>query len=284
MVDNMGSEKYTIDSLKVKKYGIVRNLNYLKENLIICFKSLSEYKLNLFNSIFEQLIFYFILIIFGKVLISNFGDLIGWSFIDYLLFLIIVDLSTTFTGIFVWDASVQKAIKTGSLNNFLFRPINRIIGFQFHHLNYSGLVDSIMNFIFLFIIVFYYGIVLSNILFGILIFILICFHTIAIDFFIRSLSFISFGLAQTCLDLLLLGSYDISKKFPFGFFEKMKFRFIVFIFSQFFIGSLLIPILLNKEIWNFWLQIYLLVGMFVVFFVCGVLLWRYGLKNYQAFG
>ena len=130
MVDNMGSEKYTIDSLKVKKYGIVRNLNYLKENLIICFKSLSEYKLNLFNSIFEQLIFYFILIIFGKVLISNFGDLIGWSFIDYLLFLIIVDLSTTFTGIFVWDASVQKAIKTGSLNNFLFRPINRIIGFQ----------------------------------------------------------------------------------------------------------------------------------------------------------
>lgn len=284
MVDNMGSEKYTIDSLKVKKYGIVRNLNYLKENLIICFKSLSEYKLNLFNSIFEQLIFYFILIIFGKVLISNFGDLIGWSFIDYLLFLIIVDLSTTFTGIFVWDASVQKAIKTGSLNNFLFRPINRIIGFQFHHLNYSGLVDSIMNFIFLFIIVFYYGIVLSNILFGILIFILICFHTIAIDFFIRSLSFISFGLAQTCLDLLLLGSYDISKKFPFGFFEKMKFRFIVFIFSQFFIGSLLIPILLNKEIWNFWLQFYLLVGMFVVFFVCGVLLWRYGLKNYQAFG
>lgn len=71
---------------KKYNYGIVHYWNYFKASFRVSFLSMTEYKVNFYNSVLVQLFFISIPLLFGYVLIGFIGDSIGWNFTDYLIF------------------------------------------------------------------------------------------------------------------------------------------------------------------------------------------------------
>jgi ABC-type uncharacterized transport system permease subunit len=71
----------------VKPFGIVCYSDFLKENIILMFKYLGEYKASFYSVLFEQFIYLFVNLLLFSILFNNFTDVVGWSFKEFILFL-----------------------------------------------------------------------------------------------------------------------------------------------------------------------------------------------------
>jgi hypothetical protein len=133
------------------------------------------------------------------------------------------------------------------------------------------------------IVIIYFEIVLYNLFFGFLIFLLILFFLFVLDIFIRAISFFNFGLSDSLFGLYKDGC-QTGDKYPFGFFDGMKYKTFILFFPTFFVSSLLVPFVRGYDIWNFNFQLYLLVGLICFFSFGTYLLWKFGLHFYEALG
>ena len=149
-----------------KQFGWKRNFEYIKANLIIMWKNLIEYKANLYGSIAEQLLFFSVQFMFLFVFYTSFGDVIGWDLMDYVLFIILVDLIACFTGLFLWKNPLGSVITTGGLNQYLVRPSNIFIKYYFSSINSSAMFYVISDILLLSISIFYIGYDLFAILYS----------------------------------------------------------------------------------------------------------------------
>lgn len=79
--------------------SIQQYFNFFLQTFIIAFKSLIEFKTNLINVILIHIFQIISIFIFGYVFINSIGDVIGWRFYEYLLFILSLNISFSLIAI-----------------------------------------------------------------------------------------------------------------------------------------------------------------------------------------
>ena len=161
--------------LKIKNFGLVRHLDFLKENILIMFKLVTEFKTNFYSIVLERTVYLFVNILLFSILFNNFGSVIGWEFSDFILFLLLVDFFAVLLGIVTWKSWIRYEITLGGFNSSITKPIN-IFWFNYiHTLSYYCLLYTILTFFISIVFILYFNIVFMNIFLGISLFLLIIF-------------------------------------------------------------------------------------------------------------
>ncbi|MCA9460102.1 MAG: ABC-2 family transporter protein [Nanoarchaeota archaeon] len=269
---------------EIKSFTWKRNLDYIKENLYILKKRTIEYKTNTYISLFEQFWYYLIYFLFFYVLAENFSLVVSWNLGDFIIFALLIDFIHVFAGLFMWKEKFHLTMLNGNLNNYLIRPIKPKLAYYYSNLSVGALIFMLTNIIVFPFVIYYFKIELNNLFLSFIIFLLILLVYILSYFFSRSINFFSFGLASFFETIREIGNITIGKNYPFSFFEKFNFNFLLLGFPIFFTSSLLIPLLRSYEIIHFEFQIKVLFSLIFFFATSGYLLWHYGLKKYEAFG
>ena len=261
-----------------------RELNYIKTGMFLTWKKMLEYKANTYSAILAQIIYFVSQFLVLFVISSNFGDVIGWSFLDFVFYLLLFDFVETIAGFFIWGRSDLKSmIVKGELNCYINRPLNKFICFNASIFSAGGTIMLFITSIFLVFFILFFNVELYNILFGIFIaFLIIIFH-IVLRKFVESINFFNFGVSYFLRETVYR-SQRIFTNYPAKFFQGGFFRIIFMIIPLFFVSSLLLPVLRNKEVWNLNLQIFILVSLIIVFGFGIFIFWKFGLKKYEAYG
>jgi len=124
---------------------------------------------------------------------------------------------------------------------------------------------------------------LVNVSLGLFLYLLLYIFLIILSEFIKSLDWILIGFSKG-ISKPFRSIEEALKTYPGKFFEDFKFRFILFFSPLYFVATLVVPVFRGINVVNFWFQIF---GILVFSFIFGFLTffsWRYGLKNYEAFG
>ncbi len=257
---------------------------YLKENIIITWKTLIEFKYNLAFSIIEHTIYILTHIFLFFLLINNFGDIIGWNMHDFFIFFIMTEITYIIAGLFIWKDTLNLYIVRGDLNTFLFRPQNPYIAFFYSSLNNYAFLLLIIDSIYYTTAILLLNIELYNLLLSSLVFILITILYIVNIEMIRSFDFLAKNIVDTALWSPFIGVNELLKKFPYDFFQTSFFKYVILIIPNVLVASLLLPLLRGHDIFNPILQIIILLSLIFSYTIIIKLNWRYGLKRYEAFG
>ena len=263
--------------LKIKNFGLVRHLDFLKENILIMFKLVTEFKTNFYSIVLERTVYLFVNILLFSILFNNFGSVIGWEFSDFILFLLLVDFFAVLLGIVTWKSWIRYEITLGGFNSSITKPIN-IFWFNYiHTLSYYGLLYTILTFFISIVFILYFNIVFMNIFLGISLFLLIGFFWLSISEFFRSLDWIMIGLSGISWTPFRNLNQGF-KNFPSPFFKNFEFKFLFFLFPNFLIAYLLLPILKGDTVINLMNYVWFLVIGSIVLITCTSIVWRYGLS------
>ena len=265
--------------------NIRKYLNFLKENLIISFKTLIEYKADFYSILISNLIEIIIMFSFFSIIITNFSNIFEWTIIDFILYYLLFKVITSIAGIFLWQQTLFIEITKGNFNLLLTKPIN--IFWIFHLKNIPGIAffEIILNLSLFTIVLYYFNLIISTsqmIIFSSLT-VLTIFFFLFFYLFIFSLDFIHLGLGDSLFNPVNKIVYFFLK-YPSIFFKSFKYNSLLFLIPTFFIGSLLIPSLRNYQIYFFYEQIIFLIIINLLLIFLTYRNWKKGIKNYQAFG
>lgn len=266
--------------MSIKQY-----FNYFIENFIIAHKRLVEFKVNLFNVLFVHIMQIFGFLIFGFVLISNFGDIIGWKIEDYMVFITISTIGYYFFAHnFIAFKYLHKKIVNGELNMFLFRPLNPLLQYILKT-DFSVNVFILNSILYLSILEFYFDYEILKIIIIIPLLIFIGIVNLIVYFLLESVSFFSLELGRT-LRLFIEGTIDRKFLFfyPANFFENSIYLMIVSIFPFAMYSLLIMPLLQGKE--NLYLETQITILLVILIFGTMALhfMWKKGLEKYEAYG
>lgn len=270
--------------IRNKPFGIRRDLDYFRENIIIAWKTLLEYKLNFLFGFIEHLLYILSHLFLFFVLIENFGSELGWDMYDFFIFFVLTEISYIIAGFFIWKDWLYIYLKNGDFNTFLFRPQNPYIAFIFSMLNEYAILLLIIDVFLYSAIIFYFQIELVNLALGSIIFFLITILYITNIEMIRSFDFIAKNIVPTTLWPAFINVNEMFKKFPYNFFQTSFLKYIILFIPNVLVASLLMPILRGKEIFLPSIQISLIISLIFIYIIIIKIIWRYGLKRYEAFG
>ncbi len=257
-----------------------KNINYLNESFKILFKTMKEYRANVYSAVIT-LIFYLIVEVgFFFILYANFGDVIGWSLEDFIIFNLLLNFCNYFVGIFIWTRPLSLEILDGKLNQFLIRPMGVFFQEYTYRLQSNAFLGSIFYFLGLVITFTYFNISVNF-------FLLISLILIVGIYFAYWIFTESFALLKDKLDLAiqqnLFSFQNLLEDFPAQFWQGFKFKYILGFMPAFWTALILIPIVQGKTFLDIWfvytIAIAFLLGMSLVIWFN----WHYGLKRYEAF-
>ncbi|MCA9459382.1 MAG: hypothetical protein KC550_02425 [Nanoarchaeota archaeon] len=267
---------------KIKALGWKRNLNFIIESLKLSRKELFEFKSNIYSSILVQTFFYTIMFIFYFILYSNFIGTISLSLNDFILFVIFANTIHLFIGFIFWGKHLLYLIKSGEINIYLIRPINPFIFYNIRTLSVPAFLFMMINIFFISVILIYTKSNIFNFSF-IFVFILLIILTLTISMFLDSLDFIRLGLSSP-FQRIYYRAMEITRMYPSQFFDSFKYNLVLFLFQGYYLTSVLIPILNGRSISLYFNELLILVSIIFIFSLGTYLNWKYGLKNYEAFG
>jgi ABC-type uncharacterized transport system permease subunit len=259
-----------------------RRLSYLKENFIVSYKRIFEYKANLFGTIISSLMWWISTIIFLLVLNSNFGDVIGWGVKDFVLYLIIVVIVVDFQGLFFWGKNLTQDILSGRINQFLFRPMDPKYLYTMERISGDAIINILFDIVVIIATIFVLGYNWMNVLLGILALLLVLILINGFRLFVRSLNFVSFGFAEFFYNFED-NIWKTVRTYPPQFFSRVKYWQIALIIPWLFSGTFVVPIFTGKEAWMIDVQLYIVLGLIILFYGLYSFIWRWGLKKYEAY-
>jgi len=264
-----------------------KSFDYVKANFFILKQNLIEYKANVFMCFIEHLVYFSSIVLIFNIIFSNFSEVINWKLSDYVLFFVLIDWICASSGIFVWRTpSLRHSIIQGDFNIILLRPIPKFLGYFFSNLNGNLLIYTIMNpIIHITTLIIFFNIELHNIFIAIMIWTLVLINFTLMYEFFHSFEFLATSSSRSIKIIFDEINYSLANNYPLQFFNKLDLKgILLFLSPLFFVGSLIIPILRNYPIWNFQLQIFILL-ISIIIFITGIYInWRYGLKKYEAYG
>lgn len=267
----------------VKPFGFKRNIEYVKVNFYLMFKTLKEYKINTFGALIDQIAFLVIFFLFFTVLYVNFGNDIGWSHLDFLLYMMVLDIILVSQGLTYWGKNLKRDVLDGELIIYLKNPLTPFFSYEFANIStYAGLMLAIDAMIFP-ILLFVAHIPLYTIALGMILLLLLCGSFIVFKMFLRSTVFISFALADVGFELEQR-LFRTLQTFPSPFFSNSILWNLFLVYPLFFAGSLLVPIFTQKPVPYLEIQIYTLIIVLIVSSIGTYINWKYGLKRYEAYG
>lgn len=263
---------------------IKKHLKFIKESFIVYFKTLTEYKGNMYLAFVLDTAWVISSFIFFSVLLNTVGsDIFFLSFSDMMLFSILSGLCFSAFGFLFWKEPFKDFLNKGNMNVLITKPINIWINYLFRDLNPGSFIFSMFEFLFAISIIIYFKIQLFNLLFGALIFMSIAFFTLTLFLMVYSFDFHFRGVGQILSNFVFFGNMQF-ERFPFALFQNSFIKFFLFGFPAIFSSSLLVPIIRNYPIWNLELQLFILYGLILIFTIIIYINWKIGIKNYEAYG
>lgn len=272
----------------LKKYENKSNFSHfyqiLKISFIITIKKITEYKFNFYNGILTQIIHTIFPLIFGKVIINHFGNIINWNFYDYIIFYYFQNLIIVIVGMFSWDKKINQNIKSGNLNKYLYRPKNQFFNF-YTNLNSNVIIYLTFNIIFILpIIIYYTNFNFLAIIISYIISIIIIITYLSIIYFIESLNFyllnISFYIRKPLKEL-----ENTFRTYPGNFFQNNSIiKILSLIVPIYLIGIIIVPLYKEIIFLKIIKSILICILITIIFGILTHINWKYGLKKYEAFG
>lgn len=265
--------------MSIKQY-----FNFFLQNFIIAFKSLIEFKTNLINVILVHIFQIFTIFVFGYVFVNSIGSVIGWTFFEYLLF--ILSLTISFSLIahnFFSFKSLNENILSGKLNIHLYRPGNPLIKYLIET-KFSVVVYLVNIVFYLLLLDLIYDYKLILVVYSLPLLILISLGYLVLYFILESFAFYMLELGKSMRNIL---DQEIVKKvinyYPTNFFQATNLKYFFMLIPLSFIATEVVPVLSGKETINFnvllFLLIFIILGYIILHFI-----WKKGLEKYEAFG
>lgn len=257
-----------------------RLFNYLKERIIISLKSFVEYKGNFYSILISDLFTYIITLIFYFVYINLSGNsFLDWNLVNFLTFLLLVKFSLRFNNLFYFTG-FSKRLLNGDLNSKLIRPIPTYFS-MILNLSSGKVIMTLISFVLLLIILLY-----SNLENYFLAFLVWSIGFIGSTFLVNTFEISSFFLKGNIgLPFMKNEIEIISKNFTYAPFEnQFLISKVLFLFlPQSLIAYLTLNILLG-EISYFSIYFMPLLFYSTIIILFHFIIWKYGLKKYEAFG
>ncbi|MEC8339844.1 MAG: ABC-2 family transporter protein [Nanoarchaeota archaeon] len=259
-------------------------LTYLKEGLVIKLKEFTEYKANSYTGLFFSIIYLISLLTFGLIFLSNFQDLLGWSKINVLFFVVISGFFATLGGIFSFGLNLKGALLEGTFNSYLNKPVNVWFQFQIKSIVTSFLgpfifyTITLLSLIIIYSELFLFLNILKFFVFGFLgmLFFILTFHFfVSIHFFMKEATYFlrSYLLPQRMFDM-----------FPAIIF-KGNLKIFSYFFANVFYGVYATQVLfdlISFEEFIFLLSLLIIINIVLIFGI--YFMWKKGLEKYEAFG
>ena len=267
------------------KFNFKHYLNYFWENYKLGLKEQFEYKTNLYIGIFLWVTFSVTILIFGKILFDNFGDVVNWNFLDYIIFIAFSNLIYDVSGLFWFDKQLKDSIfKEKKLNFFLNIPGIRFFNFSLSR-GFNGTIFLTAEFLIFITYILYNRSFIIIFLDELLLCCFLLFISyISVYYFFDSFSWRFMELGKVYSEKLYGEGNEILRSVPGVFFNKNKFYFILFLFPTYFVSTLIVP-LFQGFIPNYFYTQILIIIFLNIFFSIGIFFnWRYGIRKYEAFG
>jgi ABC-type uncharacterized transport system permease subunit len=264
-------------------YGGFHFIQYFWTNFKIGIKVMIEYKANFYSSIFKNSIVFFSSIFFLKVLENKFGEIIGWNFVDFVVFFYFIALTQCLSAIMGY-ANFHRDLKRGDLNIFLQKPGNIFLNYILYSRG-STIVATTVHSTYSLIFIFYsLDVEIIRFLISILISIILAISLFLFRYFLDSFSFYFFELGRILRRDLYNELHQVSRKFPMGFFENSKLELIFMFFPLYFVSTLIVPLFQGKQVPDLLFQISIILFLITIFSIGIWINWEYGLKKYEAYG
>lgn len=264
---------------------IKRHLEFIKIQFIIAFKKLIEYKTNMYFLFVEHAIFSLAFIYMYSIIFDNFKEMMPWTLNDFIIFFIIHDYLIILAGIFYWGKSLFHEINNGTFNNYLTRPINIFTNYFFNDMTHEALVFLIGNTLFNIVIIIIFGIKVNlfNLIYMLPGFILLLVLFLLITNAVFSLDFKFRGIGKY-IYRFYADSNNVIRYYPPHFFNKIKYKITLIIFSSYFTGVILMPLIQGVSYLELKFEIILTLIFIFILTIIIYLNWQFGLEKYEAFG
>ena len=258
-----------------------RNLEVIKESIIIGFKQAIEYKANLFSSLIaaitDTIISIAVFLIFVELTQS-----FAMTIYEIIFFVLIKQAGLNFFWTFQKGKFKVFTMTTrGHFNMLLTKPINTFILYVFKELKIRWCIVSILYFL------------------ALLLFIILISENILMFLFVSLLSIICYGylLISIIYCAESLGFFKMNVKgnqigglnlrlsgFPPTMFEQFTYRIILFLFPLILFGVSTFYFFGRIGVDYFLLSILIATILSILFNLVTYILWRIGLRRYEAFG
>lgn len=248
-----------------------------KQMLLFC----KEFKMNTIFQIFNQVVYFFVYYLFFDVLSSVVVGL-EYSKLELFVYLILIDMCVTFWGMFDWGKPLKRDIPTGKLNLYVCRPLNPFYLYQFSRLNSNAFIQHMTAWIILISILYFSTINLEISLLSISLFLLVLFYYGLIRVFCNVIAFFNFALSDILYHNVFRAGSSSFKQYPAQFFEFFPYKRFLIIFPMYFMGALFFEYALFEQF-----EMSLLISLIVLNIVTlsiTIILWKFGLKKYEAYG
>jgi ABC-type uncharacterized transport system permease subunit len=268
--------KYTY--FKIIMNNSTRYFNYFITKINLGLKEGKEYKVNIVSILFSDFGYMFVTYLF----LTLFSDLSSyfqnWSNFDKFTYIILIYAGMRFMRFFMlWRFS--RSLKNGDLNSYLVRPLHPYFFASTTAINGAVVFTTIPVLILFFFIIgisSYENKLLSFLLhlFGTLYFVLILNVIQSLNFFMRDTFFYDFFFNQIT---------PVTERFTPKAFEGNNFmESFIYLLPTSFYGYMVLELLNGDFI--FLNYVYLGLSSFMLFLFLLILMWKLGLKRYEAFG
>jgi len=267
----------------VNQNNFRKYVNFLLTRFKIAFFTSKEYKSNLYSHILSDLVIITTYMIFFKIVLGLIGDNLNWIYFDFWIYFLLLGIAAKSMYNFTLR-KFSKILLKGDFNIVQLQPINRFLNSVTQQITGHGMITT-FNFVIILIISIIYKSNLytfTNIILATLFFIFgTIYFYIYINFF-ESFAFFFKNIEQTVRFANNQINY-INEFYTPKVFENTKLKDFFFLLPSGLYGYLTVEILKG----NYFLSLHYLyyaIVIFVIFCVSIALLWKFGLKKYEAFG
>jgi len=267
----------------VNQSNLEKHLIFFITRFKIALQTSKEYKSNLYSHILNDLVITITYMIFFKIVLGLIGNNLNWSYFDFWIYFLLLGIAAKSMYNFTLR-KFSKILLTGDFNTVQLHPINRFLNSITKRITGHSTITT-FNFVIILIISIIFkseSYILINIILATLFFIFATIYFYMYINFFESFAFFFKNIEQTVRFANNQVNY-INEFYTPKVFESSKFKDFFYLLPSALYGYLTIEILKG----NYFLSLHYLyyaIIIFVIFCVSISILWKFGLKKYEAFG
>lgn len=262
---------------------IMRNLFFAKEFLVIHFKTLKEYKTNIYLGLLSHLTFMIIISFTFFVLKQQFSEIFYWNLEEFILYLILMELFLFFFH--PWFRGLKSDLLTGQFNGYLTKPVSIFLNQSLSNLKLDTVIIG-LGYVLLLFGYFTYIVqdlnviralitVLFSFIGGILLMSVRC--TInSLAFFMKENGFLS---------EIYFGNFtNVFSYYPVSFFKESSIKYLGLIVAVIYYATIPTDFYFGyigySELFNYGILLFVMISILAL---SSFILWKKGLEKYEGY-
>lgn len=256
---------------------------YFKRKCILAYKRLIEYRANFLAALLSQTSYTAIVLIFGWILVGNFGEYLNWGFAQYLIFYALQDIISTSRGAIISAVDFSQMLKTGEFNQILTRPGNPLLNLHLNVDEISLVFLGFTIFILLPVGLYLYPPTLLGATYAFFCCFLVMFLDIMVHIFANSFNFHAKDASNILSKPVKETSY-IFRSYPGSIAGDVQKKIFLAIIPIYFVGTLIMPLYQGAPVQKLGLQLAVITSLLFIFISGTIVNWKIGLKKYEGYG